>query len=166
MKSIKKLPIQILALSILVVVQAVCAGVFLSDILKDVASHDEVFLSSAEIAATVSLAIGIVVEIYLLRTLYLRQLRMEQGLAVARGALSNVMADYFEGWKLSPAEQDVATFTIKGYSISEVANLRCSAEATIKAQLNAIYRKANVQNRTQLMSVLVDDLMREPLVKH
>jgi DNA-binding CsgD family transcriptional regulator len=88
---------------------------------------------------------------------------MEQGLAVARGSLAEVMLGYFQSWSLSPAERDVAAFTIKGYSIAEIAKLRGSAEATIKAQLNAIYRKADVQGRTQLISVLVEDLFREPL---
>lgn len=53
---------------------------------------------------------------------------------------------------------------IKGYSIAEIAGLRGSAEAAIKAQLNSIYRKSGTQGRAQLVSVLVEDLLRAPLL--
>jgi DNA-binding CsgD family transcriptional regulator len=49
-------------------------------------------------------------------------------------------------------------------SISEIAVLRGSREGTIKAHLNAIYRKAGVSGRSQLVSLLVEDLMQEPLI--
>ena len=156
---------QILSLALLILVQATCSIFFIRDIIIDLTSMDSLLHLGPEIAATASLAVGIVVEIALVRKLILRHARMEQGLAVARGSLSDVMEGYFETWDLSPAEQDVAAFTIKGYSIAEVSNLRGSAESTIKAQLNAIYRKANVQGRNQLVSVLVEELMREPLMK-
>ena len=65
---------------------------------------------------------------------------------------------------LTPAERDVAGFTIKGYSIAEIAQLRGSAEGTVKTHLNAIYRKAGVTGRGQLVSLLVEDLFRAPLL--
>ena len=42
--------------------------------------------------------------------------------------------------------------------------MRGSAEGTVKAHLNAIYRKAGVQGRGALLSMLVKDLMQEPLI--
>ena len=50
--------------------------------------------------------------------------------------------------------------------LSEVAEIRGSAEGTVKAHLNAIYRKAGVQGRNGLMSLLIEDLMGAPLVPH
>ena len=82
---------------------------------------------------------------------------------MAQGALSDLMEEYFVTWGLTPSEADVATFTIKGYSIAEIAELRGSAEATVKTHLNAIYRKAGVAGRGQLVSLLIEDLMRAPL---
>ncbi|MBC7740336.1 MAG: helix-turn-helix transcriptional regulator [Candidatus Saccharibacteria bacterium] len=73
-------------------------------------------------------------------------------------------ADLFRGWHLTPTEQDVASFTIKGCSIAEIARLRGSAEGTIKTHLNAIYRKSGVTGRAQLVSVLVEDLLQTPLI--
>ena len=58
----------------------------------------------------------------------------------------------------------MATFAIKGLSNAEIAQMRGSAEGTVKAHLNAIYRKAGVQGRGALLSMLVKDLMQEPLI--
>ena len=163
MASSRRLHPQILALAALIVVQVICAIIFVRDVLGDLDTPDTLWHLAPETAATACLALGIVVEALVLHALYGRHQSMEQGLAVARGSLAEVMSGYFQSWGLSPAEQDVAAFTIKGYSIANIAKLRGSAEATIKAQLNAIYRKADVQGRTQLISVLVEDLFREPL---
>lgn len=108
---------------------------------------------------------GIIVEARYLMQLLRRQSRIERGISIASGALHGLMEEMFLDWRLTPAEQDVAGFTLKGYSISEVADMRGSREGTIKAQLNAIYRKAGVENRGQLVSLLIEDLMRAPLVK-
>jgi DNA-binding CsgD family transcriptional regulator len=89
---------------------------------------------------------------------------MQQSLTIASGALSDLMADYFRTWALTPTEADVAAFIIKGYSIAEIAGFRGSAEGTIKTHLNAIYRKSGTAGRTQLVSVLVEDLFRGALV--
>lgn len=94
-----------------------------------------------------------------------RQEQLEKGMSVASGALSGMIEAYFAAWGLTPAEQAVATFTIKGFAIAEVAALRGSAEGTVKTHLNAIYRKAGVAGRTQLVSLLIEDLMRSSLVE-
>ena len=54
---------------------------------------------------------------------------------------------------------------MKGCSIADIAQMRGSAEGTVKTHLNAIYRKAGVQGRGQLVSVLIEDLMNAPLVE-
>ena len=58
----------------------------------------------------------------------------------------------------------IESFTIKGYAIAEIAVFRGSAEATVKTHLNAIYRKAGVSGRGQLVSLLIEDLLRAPLM--
>jgi len=40
-----------------------------------------------------------------------------------------------------------------------MARLRDSSEGTIKAQSNAIYRKAGVSGRAQLLSLFIEDLL-------
>ena len=46
-------------------------------------------------------------------------------------------------------------------STGEIAVLRSTSEGTVKAQTNAIYRKAEVSGRSQLLSLFIDDLMRD-----
>ena len=62
-------------------------------------------------------------------------------------------------WGLTPSERDVAWFTIKGLPIADIARLRQTSEGTVKAQSNAIYRKAGVSGRAQLVSLCIEDLI-------
>jgi DNA-binding CsgD family transcriptional regulator len=148
----------------LILFQVACAAVFLVDVIYDLHEAEVLWHMVPEIAATVGLVLGIVFELRYLMGLLRRQETMARGLGVAAGALADLMEGYFREWGLTAAEQDVAAFTIKGYSIAEIAELRGSAEATVKTHLNAIYRKADVPGRGQLVSLLIEDLMRAPLV--
>ena len=53
----------------------------------------------------------------------------------------------------------MALFALKGFTIAEIAQLRETSEGTVKAQTNAIYRKAGVSGRPQLLGLFVEDLM-------
>jgi DNA-binding CsgD family transcriptional regulator len=155
-------------LGLLIALQLGCTVVFLGDVITDLAPYSAAAWSNpsnmSEVAATVGLLLGLVFETYVMWRMIARQSRMEHSLNVASGALSDIMQSYFESWGLTPTEQDVAAFTIKGCSIAEIAELRGSAEGTIKTHLNAIYRKSGVSGRAQLVSVLVEDLLQGPLV--
>lgn len=89
---------------------------------------------------------------------------MQQQLNVASGAFAEIMQTQFEAWGLSEAERSVALLGIKGYSISEIAKLRATKEGTIKAQNAAVYRKAGVSGRLQLLSHFVEDLLGGRLI--
>ena len=56
-----------------------------------------------------------------------------------------------------------ATTFAKGLSTAEIAQLRRTSEGTVKAQTAAIYRKAGVTGRPQLLSLFIEDLMEGPL---
>ena len=56
---------------------------------------------------------------------------------------------------------DAALFAIKGLSIQDIAAVRETSEGTVKAQTNAIYRKAGVSGRSQLLSLFIEDLIDE-----
>ena len=152
----------------IILFQVLCTVFFLYDVARDI---DIVGLETLtvlhllpELGAVLGLMLGIVFEIRYLLRLLRRHVQMAQGLDVAAGALGDLIEQYFVKWGLTPSEQDVAAFTIKGYSIAEIASLRGSAEGTVKTHLNAIYRKADVAGRAQLVSLLVEDLLRAPLV--
>jgi DNA-binding CsgD family transcriptional regulator len=152
----------------LILFQILTTLFFLIDVTGDMAAEGLRSLTDLhllpELGAVIGLMIGIVVELRFLTQLLRRQEQMARNLGVAAGALDDLMKEYFQSWALTPSEQDVAAFTIKGYSISEIAAFRNSAEGTVKTHLNAIYRKAGVSGRGQLVSLLVEDLFRTPLV--
>jgi DNA-binding CsgD family transcriptional regulator len=86
----------------------------------------------------------------------------EEALRRASSAFMDVLEERFDDWSLTPAERDVALFAIKGLSTAEIAALRETSEGTVKAQTAAIYRKAGVSGRPQLLSLFIDDLMSPP----
>lgn len=153
----------------LILFQALCTLVFGLDILDDLRGLGLPGLLDPhlmpELGAFTGLVIAIAFEVRILRQLLRRAAVQAQALGVAAGALAEVIEGHFRAWNLTPAEQDVATFTIKGYSIAEIAAYRNSAEGTVKTHLNAIYRKARIAGRAQLVSLLVEDLMRAPLIE-
>lgn len=152
----------------LIAVQLACALIFLSDVIDDLMPQDGEVISwsvaLSEIAAVTGLLLGLIFESVVLRRLMLRQDVLARSLAAAQGALGELMQGYFRSWGLTPSEADVAGFTIKGYSIAEIASLRGSAEGTVKTHLNAIYRKSGTTGRAQLVSILVEELFSGALV--
>jgi DNA-binding CsgD family transcriptional regulator len=148
----------------IVVMQTVCAVVFLSDIVLTVigvpfAPIPWVYREVLELAATGGLVLGAVLGGLLLRSSLRRTREAENALRAASGAFMELVDDHFTEWGLTAAERDVALFALKGMSIAEIAELRQTSQGTVKAQTNAIYRKAGVSGRPQLLSLFVDELM-------
>ena len=145
------------------VVQLVCAAFFIGDVVADFrgvsAMGDARFHLGIEALASLSLVAAIGVEGRFLMSLLRRKAHLERNLKIAHAAVHDVIDAHFESWKLSPAENDVATFLVKGLDIAEIARVRDCAEGTVKAHLNAIYRKSGTRNRGELLSVLIDSLL-------
>ncbi|WP_386626474.1 helix-turn-helix transcriptional regulator [Sulfitobacter geojensis] len=76
----------------------------------------------------------------------------------APAAKESVIARYAPEWGLSQAEADVAIFVAKGFSNSEVAEMRGCAIATIKSQLSSIYQKSGMGSRYQLIAFVTDEI--------
>ncbi len=148
------------------VIQAACAFFFVSDILSSVLGIRTTPISwemreFLEIGAAVGLVLGVVLGgIMLRRTLKQRNVA-EERLRRASVAFLDLLEERFTEWGLTAAERDVALFAIKGMSTAEIGTLRATSEGTVKAQTNAIYRKAGVSGRPQLLSLFIDDLMRD-----
>jgi len=92
-------------------------------------------------------------------------MRAEAQLRVASGAFMELLQERFDEWGLTAAERDVTVFALKGLTIPEIGRLRDTSEGTVKAQTNAIYRKAGVGGRPQLLGLFIGDLMGEALVR-
>jgi len=155
-------------ITLILVVQAVCAVFFVYDILSSVIGFGTAPMSwqlreMLEIGAALGLVLGIVLGALALRRTTEARRRAERQLRAASAAFMEVLEERFADWALTPAERDVALFAIKGMSTAEIAQLRATSEGTVKAQTNAIYRKAGVSGRPQLLSLFIDDLMQPDL---
>lgn len=147
-------------------IQALCAFFFVSDILSSFFGFTSTPLSwevreYLEIAAAFGLILGLVLGGLALRRALLQRNAAQARLRRASGAFLDLLAERFDAWGLTPAEKDVALFAIKGLSTADIAVLRVTSEGTVKAQTNAIYRKAGVTGRPQLLSLFIDDLMQD-----
>lgn len=114
-----------------------------------------------ELLAVLGLLLGIVTGALVLRAAISRSSAAESRLRTAQAAFLDVVDEQFGAWGLTPAERDVAMFAVKGMTTAEIAELRQTSQGTVKAQSAAIYRKAGVANRAQLMSLFIDHLMQD-----
>lgn len=151
----------------ILVIQVVCAIFFVAEIMLAVlgiplAPIPWTYHELIEIGAGVGLVMGVVLGALLLRATITRTKRAEAALRVASGAFRDLVEERFDEWSLTPAEKDVALFALKGLSLSEIAEMRETSAGTVKAQTNAIYRKAGVSGRPQLLSLFVEDLLVAP----
>ena len=153
-----------LYIAVILIVQTLCALFFVSDILSAFFGFSTTPLpweirEVMEIFAAFGFVVGVVLGAVLLRLATADRHRAELQLRRASSAFMQLLAERMAEWGLTPAERDVALFAIKGLSTAEIAALRATSEGTIKAQTNAIYRKAGVTGRAQLISLFIEDLI-------
>ena len=150
------------------VIQAVCAAFFISDILSAFIGFRSTPIpwqarEIIEIGAAFGLLLGFALGAFALHRSRQRHRRAEAQLRLASAAFMDLIEDAFSDWGLTPAERDVALFLVKGFTTAEIAGLRETSEGTVKAQTNAIYRKAGVGGRSQLLSLFIESLMDDGL---
>lgn len=149
--------------------QAICAVFFVGDAIGDAMGWGALTgfraLESFEFFMSIALIVGLVFTGRELGRMMTREKRMAQQIRAASGDFAKLIEEHFDDWDLTAAERDVALLAIKGFSIGEMAKIRNTAEGTIKAQNAAVYRKAGVSGRMQLLSLFVDELMPESLPK-
>ena len=153
-------------ITVILVIQTLCAVFFVSDILSSTVGIYVRPLSwelreLMEVGAALGLVIGLVLGAVMLVWTLRERNDAQERLRRASGAFMDILQERFVEWNLTPAERDVALFAIKGMSTAEIALLRATSEGTVKAQTNAIYRKAGASGRPQLLSLFIDDLMRD-----
>lgn len=150
----------------IVVLQAVAATYFLVDGIEDILAELRTGVT-LEVLMECLIALGLVLGIALggryARELHREAQYRETALSAARGEMSMLIEQRFREWDLSKSEAEVALFALKGSSIAEIAQMRNSAEGTVRSQLSQVYAKADVRNQPALMAVFIDDLV-DPLV--
>ena len=154
---------------VILAVQVVCAVFFVSDIVLGVLGIRAQPISwqtreLLEIGAAIGLVLGVVLGAFALKRTIRQKEHAEERLRRASSAFLDLLNEHFDAWGLTPAERDVALFAIKGMSTQEIAAMRATSEGTVKAQTNAIYRKAGVSGRPQLLSLFIDDLMDDQVI--
>jgi DNA-binding CsgD family transcriptional regulator len=150
------------AIAVILLVQVLCTVFFVFQILSaflGLGPYSWQLYEFIEIGAAIGLITGVILGSLVLRRALTRNALVEDQLRLASGAFMEVLEERFIAWELTPAERDVALFAIKGMTTQEIAGLRGVSEGTIKAQTNAIYRKAGVTGRPQLLSLFIDELM-------
>lgn len=153
-------------ISLILAVQIICAVFWLSNILSSLLGFQPVgwqVFEFIEIGAAFGLILGAGLGAFIVRQSFRATAKAEERLRLASGAFMELLEERFDEWGLTPAERDVALFAIKGLSTADIAALRTTSEGTVKAQTNAIYRKAGVTGRPQLLSLFIDDLMQDTL---
>jgi len=150
-------------------VQASCTVIFIWDLVSSLFGLRMSPLSwetreLLEIGAAIGLLLGLVMGALVLYRSHLRSSRVEAQLRAASGAFMELVNARFTEWALTPAEREVALFAMKGMSLHDIARIRSTSDGTVKAQSNAIYRKAEVTGRPQLLSLFIDELMGKSLI--
>jgi len=150
----------------LIAVQTACAAIFFLDVVRDIATPGGMdWHIFPEAMAVFAMLLGIAFEVYYLLHLLQRKASLERSVGMASAQLQDIIQNHFDDWKLTASERDVAALMIKGLSISEIAGVRGSADGTVKAHLNAIYRKSNARNRAEVLSHIMDALIDKPLLE-
>lgn len=149
---------------LVVFVQTFCAFFFLIDLTSSFTGISWIYVDwqareLLEIGASVGLLLGAFLGVRAVLKAREHSERAALAIRTASGAFNEVVEEHFANWGLTPAEKEVAWLSIKGFSTAEIAKIRKTSEGTVKAQGNGIYRKADVTGRTQLLSVLVEDLL-------
>ena len=147
-------------LAVIILLQALCAAFFVSDILSDFGSglYGDPHLQ-VEAIATLVLIIGTLFLMVELRGVMSRLEEMDRGLRAARGEMAKIIETFFDDWKLTPSEKDVGLLILKGFDNDAIAKFRGTAAGTIRAQSTHIYAKAGVDGRAHLFSLLLEELL-------
>ncbi len=139
--------------------QTMATVFFVGDAISEMILEPDTTHSITEAMVALALFLGMVFGgMALRRTLELMRAQ-KAALVVASGALIDMIRAQFSHWGLTTAEADVAFLALKGLDVAELAELRGSAQGTIRAQLTKVYAKAGVSNRAQFAALFVEDLL-------
>lgn len=146
----------------IVAIQAAAAVFFVIDSIDDVimkAGDGNGFDVITECVIAFALLTGVLIGARHTQKLIAEARRHEDALAVAKGALADIIQLRFQEWQLSAGESEVALFAIKGCSVAEIAQMRNAATGTVRSQLSQIYMKAGVASQSMLVSLFIEELL-------
>ena len=150
-----------MVLAAIILLQALCALFFIGDVIYDLnqGNHLDDMHLMTEAFAAVALTLGVFYLMYELRELLNRMSAMEFGIRAARGEMATLIEAFFDQWRLTPSEREIALLVLKGIDNDSIAIMRGTAPGTVRAQCTRIYAKAAVDGRAQLVSVFIEELL-------
>jgi len=148
-------------LSVIILIQALCTMFFVGDVIYDLSDNDHLggLHLYFEVIAAFALFAGVVYLMYELRALLNRMEAMQFSILAARGEMTNLINAFFDEWRLTQSEREIALLILKGIDNDSIAKMRGTAKGTVRAQCTKIYAKANVDSRTQLLSIFMEELI-------
>jgi DNA-binding CsgD family transcriptional regulator len=147
-------------LALAATVQVGCGSLMIIDLISEMSDYrDDLGHALLDLTILAALILGSALILGELRRLRAANAQMAGRLRAASGAFVELIEETFATWGLTPAEREVAYLSVKGFSIEEIAALRDARSGTVRAQCAAVYRKAGVSGRAQLLSHFMDDLL-------
>lgn len=147
------------------VLSTVCTVFFAMDIFGDMVLDREFPTQNthhiAELFVVVLSLVSFVFHFRELKRFFKQHRKTRHQVRVASGEFAQVIETLFTEWELTPAEKDVAIYLIKGMSFADIATIRNAKEGTVKAQSNALYRKAGVKGCHELLALFLDELLTD-----
>ena len=153
-----------MAASAVMALQALAATFFMADLAGDLAREGLGSHVLIEAVAALALVLTVVMGALQVRSLILAARKDETAVAMAKGAVAELVRLRFDQWQLTAAEADVALFALKGCDINQIAAMRGVAAGTVRAQLARIYAKAGVNSQTALVASFVEELVDPSLL--
>ncbi|MCW9035410.1 MAG: helix-turn-helix transcriptional regulator [Alphaproteobacteria bacterium] len=161
MKNRRSFEVKSLVVSFVVI--AICEVFFLMDVAADFFYIDIAIAwidhSAIELVSTFTLAFALFAIGYQIKCLLKEHREAQASVQVAKGELLAVIYAKFDEWHLSPSEREIALLLMKGLTIQEIADVRSTQQGTVKSQSSAIYQKAEVKSRNELVAYFVEDLL-------
>ena len=99
------------------------------------------------------------VTVALLGVAWLRERTTAADLRAALGDLSAAIDAQMIAWGLTPAERQVATLLLKGYSHKRIGRETDRSERTVRQHAAAAYQKAGLTSRAELAAFFLEGLM-------
>lgn len=151
------------ALGLAILVTAACEALLLYDVLADSFYLDVatpwIDRGSIELFVVVALGVALLAIGKSYRDVLRENRDYETTVRMASGQLYEVIHGKFRDWGLTESEREIALMLIKGFSVQEIGDLRNRRPGTVKSQSNAVYRKAGVSGRNELVAYFVEDLL-------
>lgn len=148
---------------VVLTIQVICLVFLVFDVSADLSGIDNQNSIAENHVFELIVVLALIMSIAIITREFLRvtqrNKKVEGQLHAARGAFQALLDQNFAEWDLTESERDVSLLAIKGLDIQEISHIRDTKQGTIKAQLNAIYRKAGVNGRPQLISLFIEELM-------